>query len=399
MTFNELLSFIFINSKINTILFSLTSSTVARYHPEYVTMGIEDAKETKAIYKKQIRRYLGFGFFLSFIPGTEPFLARNALLSSITKLESLEYIVGEKILLPVFHSNIFFRTLFSILYHNLNTDFSTILLNRDTRFVGLNRLNPFLYPTKLFTFLLDLNINSLSRLFHGIQNLPLILKIPVYSALFIPVSIIAISLITALLLYFATELVLNSLHTLLVEPFIFAYEVLYQLIESWGLDLAYMPTTDYKQVNRLVTAIDDQLINDAKQNDNLHINLTNDLTLIESTEKVINSMEKHRNSFFLRLNKDHNLETLGDKTIKNSYNQLEFLRKFSYFTYIEMANVFPKELTQNILDTWLKLNSKDMYNHAIGLNFVEPIQLEQKDSEHEEYEAANDDNPFAYNGF
>ncbi|MBA3536864.1 MAG: hypothetical protein H0T84_09680 [Tatlockia sp.] len=200
-------------------------------------------------------------------------------------------------------------------------------------------------------------------------------------------------------LIYVTELVLNSLHTLFVEPFIFAFEVLQQLINSWGLDLAYMPTEDYRQVDRLITAIGDDSISNAKQNDNLHIIQTKDLTLIESTKKVIESMEKHRHSFFLKIIKNKDLENIGVETIESSYNQLELLRKFSYFTRIEMAHEFPKELTHTILDTWLKINSADFLNYAMGLDFVEPVQLEHEDAEHEDFEAANDDNPYAYYGF
>jgi hypothetical protein len=399
MSFSEFLSFMFINSKINSLLFYLAVGD-EDFQPYKITRGIDDAKEAKAIYKKQIRGYLGLGFFLSFIPGTEPFLARKALLSSILNLESLDDIAGGKAI-PGFMKNIFTRTLFALLYHYSNTDLATILLKRDDKFAGPNRLNPFLYPTKLFVFTLEMTAPSLQKLFYGIEDLPLILKIPVYASLAVIGSIATIAIVIGLLINFTTELVLNSLNTLLFEPFIFVFEVLQQLVNSWGLDLAYMPAEDYKKVDRLITAIDENLINDVKQNDSLRINTTTDLTLIESTEKVIDTMEKHRNSLFFKVNKDTNLEKIQPATIKNSYNQLELLRKFSYFTHIEMANEFPKELTHNILDTWLKINSKDLVNHAIGLDFIEPDQSKHENydqSEHEDFEPAKD-NPFALNGF
>lgn len=71
--FNNFISYLFINSKINSLLLYTAvydnSSSIRRINNEGL--------EAKSIYKIQIRRYLGLGFFSSFIPGTEAFLARK----------------------------------------------------------------------------------------------------------------------------------------------------------------------------------------------------------------------------------------------------------------------------------------------------------------------------------
>ncbi|MBA3535832.1 MAG: hypothetical protein H0T84_04370 [Tatlockia sp.] len=199
MTFNEFFSFIFINSKINTLLFALTVKD--NHYQLSSTLAIMEAEESKAIYKKQIRRYLGLGFFLSFIPGTEPFLARKALLSSILILESLDRLGGQKAI-EWFDTNIFIRTFFSILYHNFKTDFVTILLKKDDKFAGINRLNPFFYPTKLVFTILEMTSESLHKLYYAVEELPPILKIFFYPVLSTIVLIFVVAIIIELFLYY-----------------------------------------------------------------------------------------------------------------------------------------------------------------------------------------------------
>ncbi len=353
-------SFIFINSKINTILFytSLfyTSELAIGNQSHDIVMVTKEAEIAKIIYKMQIRRYLGLGFFLSFIPGTEPFLARKILLEAINNLESLQDRHGNQQLIIGVLGNIVVRTFMVILYHSSKTDFVDLLLPKEGGIPKANRLNPFLYPTKLVFFIItSTNFLPLRYLFSYPPELPIILKIPVYPILFIAIGVLGVLIIASFILNLATELVLNSLHTLVVEPFIFAYEVIHQFVTNRGLDFAYMPTDDYKKVNRLANALGDQLINDAELNDSLKDYQVQGLTLIESTERVINAMEEHRNSFFFRLNKGTDLLEKDDETIADSYNQLTNLRKFSYFTQNEMPNVFPKEINQYISDICFQL--------------------------------------------
>ncbi len=335
--------------------------------------GVNEAKNAKTIYKKQIRRYLGMGFILSFIPGTDAFLARETLLTNIEHLESKKLFWMEELpwsdesendLIPWFMKSplhIIIRTFLAITHHNYEDSFESIFFGQNIG--SSNRLNPFLYPAQLVVLILKAIRNN--HLFYRINSyfgqFILILQIPAYAVIFIALGVafsIAFSiLIPGIVLYFVTELLLNSLNTLLIEPFKFVYEVLNQLVTNWYLDFAYMPTDDYNKVSKILAATDKKLIDDAIKNNSLNIYLTEELTLIESTEKIIDSMEKLRNSFFYKINQDKDLFIKSDPEILSAFNELENLRTFSYFTHKEMPNLFDKALTQKIIDTCQNLDS------------------------------------------
>jgi hypothetical protein len=358
--FNRVFSFLFINSKINSLLFWLSSGL--QNNSVFITPRINEAKIAKSIYKKQIRRYLGLGFFFSFIPGTEAFLARETLLANIEKLEStmdgIDNLIPWVMKTPL---HIFVRTYLSIVINNYKHTIASILFGQEEEPERLNRLNPLLYPAQLiFSFIIFIiNSSGPFSIINFIKDLPLILKIPVYPILFLIGCIVFPVLMISVILYFTTELILNSLNTLVIEPFKFAYEVIHQLITNWDLDFASMPTDDYNKINTIIGAIDKKLIDEAKQTSSLHIYQAEKLTLIESTEALVNSMEKHRDSFFFELYKKTNLFQKDEKTIAASYNQLANLRKFSYFTHKEMLNQFPKELKVRIKDTCFELDTLD----------------------------------------
>ncbi|MBA3535833.1 MAG: hypothetical protein H0T84_04375 [Tatlockia sp.] len=360
---HDYFSYIFINSSINTLLFYLHINSALSEKIEKI---VQEAIIVKSIYKKQIRRYLGLGFLLSFIPGTEPFLARKSLFSSIKSIESLDSF-GEKAI-PEFLSNIFLRTVGSMLYHNVESSFLDIMLGRNTNFAGLNRINPFLYPVYFTIFIIKKYQELLFEILDYPTYLPFAVKILVYPILYVVYAIAIILLVIYAGLYVLTEFLLNTLHTLLIEPFIFAFEVMHQFVSGWGMDLAYMPTEDYKNLNQLVVAMDNEVLEQAELSNSLNVFTAEELTLVESTAKVIDTMEKHRNSFFYQLNKD-NLFQKTPKAIKASYHHLENLRTFSYFTHKEMANIFPKELTKVISDMSLKLDAAadDKNQENIGL--------------------------------
>ncbi|MBA3536607.1 MAG: hypothetical protein H0T84_08365 [Tatlockia sp.] len=344
--FNKLFSFIFINSKINTLLFfeKMTNNSIV------------EPLVAKIIYKKQIRRFLGLGFFLSFIPGTDAFKARDNLFETILQLESqlrfntspdpIKQFMGWLITSPL---HIFFRTFVAITYENLAKEFPDIIFRKED-IGGVNRLNPFLYPTKLFCMFLDNNNTLIDSIFFN-NSIPFILRIPIYAVGAILIAVFAL----IALLYFTTELILNCTNTLLVEPFRYAFETIYQLVTSWNLDFRYIPSADYPKINKILHTVDKKLI-DAEENSALQAYQTPDLTLIESTDKIIAAFEKHQNSLFYRINKDKNLVNQSRREILNSYNELENLRTFSYFTHKEMPNLFDSALTQKIIDTYQNLN-------------------------------------------
>ncbi|MBA2657650.1 MAG: hypothetical protein H0U70_11840 [Tatlockia sp.] len=130
MMINRLFSYFFINSKINSLLDELTDQTF-----------LNNALSAKSIYKIQIRRYLGLGFFLSFIPGTEAFIARINLLSVIESCE--EQAISWIVTTPFYLIN---RAINVIADGISNESFLELLQKKSW---GINRLNPFFYLMRL----------------------------------------------------------------------------------------------------------------------------------------------------------------------------------------------------------------------------------------------------------
>lgn len=124
--FNKIFSFFFINSKINSLLLETANQQFAM-----------EALIAKSIYKKQIRRYLGLGFILSFLQDTDPFKARINLLSVIEKGEEESQ---NPIIRSPFH--IFVRTFIDMMTAVKN-DFTESLLEKKELQWGINRFNPF----------------------------------------------------------------------------------------------------------------------------------------------------------------------------------------------------------------------------------------------------------------
>lgn len=82
---NHPLIFLFISARGNAFI-STAEATNNDWSMQKNT--IDNAKQAKNIYDRQIRRYLGLGFLLSFIPGTEAFIARKEYLSSLVHLQN-----------------------------------------------------------------------------------------------------------------------------------------------------------------------------------------------------------------------------------------------------------------------------------------------------------------------
>ncbi len=383
--FNKFFSFLFINSKINSLLFWIRVDTGLDYMSDLESELVNNATIAKSIYKKQIRRYLGVGFVLSFIPGTEPFKARENLLANIERLESEEVLIPWFMKTPI---HILARHTIGPIHQHFEEDFITIIRGNNEYFGGLNRLNPLLYPVHLFILFVRFLDHNLDFSEWELGYLHPLLKLPIVTILFIIYSIFCLVSGAFCLVYLITELILNTLNTLIVEPFQFAYEVIHQLISTWGLEYASMPTDDYNKVNQILNAIDNTLMYDALKTNSLKVYQTPELTLIESSKDLIDSMQKHRNSFFFQLNKETGLLQKDDKTIENSYNQLLNLQQFFYFTHKEMPHEFPIELKQQISAISFKLGYPARQVNKFELNSIQ-AELYNKDSQEEAFNGYN----------
>ncbi|MBA2709628.1 MAG: hypothetical protein H0U57_03425 [Tatlockia sp.] len=289
-TLNNFFSFLFINSKINTLkyFFSIYTNVLEPEVRSIITL----ADAAKAIYKKQIRCYFGLGFLLSFIPGTDAFLARDNLLSVIIKIElKVKGSKGVTIALgrpfafvsPLF---IFIRPFFAILFFNGVYNLSKILKGVNDHSWGLNRINPFLYFVQLIRFfIVALNLKSKIEK----TTLPSWLH-----WLLSPLYIIGTAgFLIGFLLYFTTEIILNSLNTLLVEPLKFIYEVIFQFFETWNLEFTFIPTDDYLKIDKTLTSLsnnptslDEDNLYNSNESNITKVYETQELTLIECTRPI-----------------------------------------------------------------------------------------------------------------
>jgi hypothetical protein len=248
---------------------------------------LNELETAETIYKKQIRRYLGLGFFLSFIPGTEIYLARENLLSIIEEAE-LENERREPVFSFIINSplHVILYTIVTIGSSFRNGLTSTLKRNEDEQ---VNRLNPFLYITQLLVLIL--------------KEMP---EIALFYVVLIPL------LVVFTILQFVTELVLNSLFSLLIEPLIFGYEVIEQLVTEWPLEYASTPTEDYKKVNKLLNATNDPMYYNETYS-------TKELTLIEARKQSISSYKKHEEHAYFKLYKNTGLFDKRDSKIAEAY--------------------------------------------------------------------------------
>ncbi|MBA2710998.1 MAG: hypothetical protein H0U57_10435 [Tatlockia sp.] len=353
---NLVFNFLFVNSKINTLLFFCSTGEGFGY--DISEELFDESTVAKSIYKKQIRRFLGLGFFLSFIPGTEPYIARKELFSTIEKLESKMGESEEKPMYGLVKSpfHMLARTLMVLVYFHVNSDFDKVFPD-----VGqLNRLNPFLYPFELlkFFFLRMLQFFDQSEpedeeeqepewpsFLLIISVIAVIIVLPVFFA-------INILILSYLGLYFITELALNSLNSLLIEPFKFIYEAIEQFMLTQSLGFTYLPTNEYQKINKLLEALNKEKLEETDIEKSIVLYKTKEFTLLEAPEKLILPYENHRNSCFFQFYKDSDLFQKSSETIRASNNLFTNLSTFSYFsrTYI------PQDVIKLIANTCLTLN-------------------------------------------
>jgi hypothetical protein len=287
---------------------------------------IAEALTAKSIYKKQIRHHLGLGFFLSFIPGTEAFKAREHLLAIILKCEEQDDSGIIKILFHIFQRT-FFVLKTVIMDHE---DPSEILFGKNNSNWGINRLNPFFY---ILHFLQSIEGRDCPTDSCGGVILGVLLST-------IGIIVYGISII----LYILTEPLLNALHTLLIEPFIFAYEVLDQQIKNPNMDYALISTEEFIKVNKIVNALD-------PANLITNVETSQELTLVVGTEAKIVTYEKHRTSFFFKKYKDSDLFEQSSKSLVEVYSSLQ-INAFRFFN----KDVLTNDIINKIADTRLAIN-------------------------------------------
>ncbi|MBA2657076.1 MAG: hypothetical protein H0U70_08850 [Tatlockia sp.] len=299
---NELLSFLFINSKANSL--------IKGKNKKFELIAAQD------IYTREIRSLLGFGFVLSFIPGTEPYSARMNLLSHIIRFES-NHTAIHNILNYLFLSQV--KSIYKSLFE---TDNLFKLIRKNKKW---NRVNPFLYLTKLFIYFIFIIIGLVIGLasfvsvlleLHNNKKLDLFLMIIFLPIFYIFMFALSWPVLAYMVLYYITELSLNFLYTLLVEPFIFAYEVIKQLYDNWSTQSLLIPTEDFLKLTDLSVAVELQTIEaNAKylevEIDNLQEQIsslkeilpTSELTLIEGSKDLITNYKKYQNSVFFKVDK------------------------------------------------------------------------------------------------
>lgn len=215
-----------------------------------------------------------------------------------------------------------------------------ILEREDISFWQLNRLNPFLYLSQLIKYIFSIpNPAGNSRWLH----LLLLLVITV------PVLILGLIFIINIPFFIIAEFTLNSLNTLLVEPFLFGYKVIRQSFTDWTF--SYFPSDNFLKLNRLLSITHTE---DATFEFKIYgaYYLTRELALLVAPEETLICYEKHQNSFFFKTYKHTSLFQKDNQTIVTAYNELENLRVFSYFS----RNLLPKELRKSIIEICLQLD-------------------------------------------
>ncbi len=299
----------------------------------------------KSIYKKQIRRYLGLGFFLSFIPGTDAFLSRNLLLNAIEKLEAniQENENGNNFFISSPY-HIIWRLVIALIYYNVEKDLGTILVPANS-FQGLNRLNPLLYIFQGLRALILLFHDYFPRQnFHAAVDSSILLKMIIFPIITVLWLIGIAFLLLGTSLYFLTEVLLNSLHTLVVEPLIFSYEAIYQLVTSWSFEFKLVPNEDYSKLMRLINALE---VNEGLS----QVTEGPEFTLIEASEKLQSEIEVQKESTFFKFYRGTDLFEQDNQVIREAHTRMESLYAFNLF----FKQVLPVELREDITKTTLIL--------------------------------------------
>lgn len=275
------------------------------------------AKEARTIYNKQIRRYLGFGFVASFLPGTEAFMARKDYFSSLLQLhkktegdiESLRSkdhfltscpwhtnLIGIG-LSPFFFLEGLLFEFYSIIYDIREFKRHCIDDIRKDSFFELMTYLPiisdiayaprglpdevkqkeikltwyknlsltFINPVRLVSSTLKFLHYTVYAIFelgadyndHKAQNkasLPRQILKGIAAAFFIPFRLL-IGVVEK-----SVDLVWSAVNALLIEPFRFVYEAGKQLADTWPKKFLYLPNEEYKGIKSVSQALQQETI-------------------------------------------------------------------------------------------------------------------------------------------
>lgn len=150
------------------------------------------------------------------------------------------------------------------------------------------------------------------------------------------ISVIAIGYCMAIILYFLTEPIFNLLHTLLIEPLIFIFEAINQLITDRTLEYAVFPTDEFTKLNIIVEALEPtNVITEVKR--------TKGLTLVVGSEEKISTYKKQQNSLFFKKYQDSDLLNQPKKSIVEANANLQ-LTAFNFFK----KDILPKDIINKI---------------------------------------------------
>lgn len=281
------IKFLFVNSKGKCLIDALTLTSPGT---EGHLMGLRKLLNAQQNYEVLTRRYMGLGFFASFIPGTNAFAARMDYVREQLEVHKAiqEILNGHEFpfhgaiqlsLTPFYFLENFAENYCSITdtalnnivkirkdsllklvsYFPIASDFiqvnsGSITLKKDWyENLGHTLVNPLRIISSLLRFLhrtvdaiFEIGAengteSSLGRkFFKGLS-----------AFLFLPVRLL-VGVVEA-----AVDFVLDTLHTLLIEPWSFAYETGKQLVTTWSKELLYIPDKEYKGIKVLESVLMD----------------------------------------------------------------------------------------------------------------------------------------------
>ncbi|MBA3537626.1 MAG: hypothetical protein H0T84_13630 [Tatlockia sp.] len=331
---DRILTFVFINTKAKARLFRQYSSD-----EEHVLQ----VNHAKLIYEKQIKRYLfGLGFFLSFIPGTEAFIARKELYTSLITHPASSYELADPILGALLGTiTKYTYSRFGRFNFDFDEAFYKIIHGTGAKSWLLHPFNIFQYLAGMLEFMrnffwhqyeFDSSINQLTRSFFGILlAIDFLLLVAVIFLLVIP-----------------TEFVLNAIDTLIFDPIRFIVGEIKQSYDYYDKEFLYVPTEEYNKV----TMIKDALNTSAQENP-LTIISANQFTLeITSSEKK-NQYTTYANGFFFKTYKNDPMFLEKDyKSIAATHRTLENLERFYFFN--KSSATLPNDVVKLITATSLE---------------------------------------------
>ncbi|MBA3535585.1 MAG: hypothetical protein H0T84_03085 [Tatlockia sp.] len=390
------IKFLFLNSKGKALISCAQNMFKNDEFSDFIIHGPTNSKE---IYDKLIRRYFGFGFLMSFIPGTEAFTARTEYFLSLLKLhEKIEKYLDEQNLKshsPYFHlknahpivlSPLYFLNNFiKIYYEILDEDeihIDKLISNRKRNFNELisylpivsdifsyngelkelrtiqnwhkNIIHSLINPVRVISSLLRFLHLSINRIFEiGDKDLyessisRRLLKL--FSAfIFVPLRLVA-SLIQS-----SVDLVLNTIDLLLLEPIRFFYEAVEQYLDFKDEEFIYIPTEEYKGIVYINNALNRPITHNPLQSKHF----TLEVMAQEGKNRYLGDRRfyvqmKNREEF----SKTHNFSKMDDKLtheLTSFHSQLSEWKRVRQFGIFAQNQGIPQDICnivgQNLAD-------------------------------------------------